>query len=139
MTTRNDQLLTEGATSERMKRVRRRDTGPELQVRKIARSLGLAYRIRNPDLPGSPDLANRSKKWAIFVNGCFWHGHHQCRRAKLPERNSGYWQAKISRNRIRDKVATEALEAAGYTVVVVWECELREPLIVRTRIKDLVA
>lgn len=131
---RNRALATDEATSKRMKRVRRSGTDPELVVRSLLRDLGTAYRIRNPDLPGNPDLANRKRRWAIFVHGCFWHGHSNCSRAKLPVRNQSYWSAKIQRNRARDVAAIRALRLRGFAVLVIWECELRDLPLLRAQI-----
>lgn len=127
-------LVTDVATSYRMKRVRRSDTEPERIVRGILRGLGHHYRLRNADLPGSPDMANRLRRWAVFVHGCFWHGHEGCKRAALPERNRSFWEAKIRRNRLRDQRSAEQLERDGYRVVTIWECELSSEALVREEI-----
>src|SRR5690606_1986299 len=112
-------------TSRRMRAVRQDGTGAELQMRALCREAGIHYRTKNRDLPGSPDLANRSRKWAIFVHGCFWHGH-DCPRGRLPATNQEFWEAKHQRNRERDKRVEEELRSSGYEVVVVWECQLRD-------------
>ncbi|MFO7566278.1 MAG: DNA mismatch endonuclease Vsr [Enhygromyxa sp.] len=112
-------------TSARMAGVRQKDTKPEQIVRRIVTRLGHRYRLQNKELPGRPDLANRSKKWVIFVHGCFWHRHPGCRLATTPKRNAEFWQAKFDRNVARDQRAVEDLEALGYTVMTIWECETR--------------
>jgi DNA mismatch endonuclease (patch repair protein) len=114
-------LLVDDATSARMRLVRQKGTRPELIVRRVLASLGLRFRLSNRDLPGSPDIANRRQRWAVFVHGCFWH-RHGCKASTSPTRNREFWQAKFERNVERDRKAAEALRAEGYTVVVIWEC-----------------
>jgi DNA mismatch endonuclease, patch repair protein len=109
--------------SARMARIRRAGTTPELRVRRYLSSRGIRYRTKNRDLPGAPDLANRSRKWAIFVHGCFWHQHAECKSATIPKSNQGFWRAKFTANTIRDASARGLLEGMGYTVKTVWECE----------------
>jgi DNA mismatch endonuclease (patch repair protein) len=116
---------TTAKTSARMARVRRAGTDPEIQVRRYLSSLGIRYRTRNRDLPGAPDLANRSKKWAVFVHGCFWHQHEDCKSATIPKTNQSFWRAKFSANRIRDARACQLLENMGYSVKIIWECQTR--------------
>ena len=105
-------------------RVRQTKTAPEEVVARLLRDLGLAYRRNVRALPGSPDFANRSRGWAIFVNGCFWHHHTGCRRATVPKNNRAFWTAKFAANRRRDAAAIRALRALGLRVLVVWECEV---------------
>ncbi len=109
-----------------MRRVRSRDTGPERTVRKILTGLGLRYRLQRADLPGKPDIVMAGRRLAILVHGCFWHGHDCARGARVPKQNQDYWLAKVGRNRARDSACSKALEAAGWRVSVVWECELRD-------------
>lgn len=109
-----------------MRRVKGRDTSPELAVRRILRAAGIGYRLGGTGLPGRPDLVMKGRKVALFVHGCFWHGHDCPRGARQPKTNADYWIAKISRNRTRDSAAVKALEASGWRVVVVWECEMRQ-------------
>ncbi len=118
-----------------MKRVRQRDTAPELKLRKLLTDAGLRYRVCPADPPGRPDIANKSKRWAIFVHGCFWHGHLDCRLAKVPANNRAFWEKKLQGNRDRDARKVAALEALGYRAVTVWQCELDDPS-VATRIRD---
>jgi DNA mismatch endonuclease (patch repair protein) len=111
-----------------MRRVRARDTGPERRVRAMLRSLGhTGYRLDRRDLPGRPDIAFIGRKRAIFVHGCFWHGHDCPRGARTPKTNTEYWRAKIARNVARDAAALDALGALGWEALVVWECALRDP------------
>lgn len=119
--------------SRMMATVKQKDTRAELAVRRILKSLGIHYRIRNRDLPGSPDIANRSRGWAIFVNGCFWHGHRNCPRTKggrvsrVPVSNRSFWEEKLVANRKRDARKCRQLRQAGFKVVIIWECQLSEP------------
>lgn len=110
-----------------MRRVKGRDTSPELAVRRILRAAGVGYRLGGAGLPGRPDLVMKGRRTAVFVHGCFWHGHHCARGARQPKANAAYWTAKIERNRARDAAAQAALEAAGWRVVTVWECEMKAP------------
>jgi len=121
----NGRVAPDVATSRRMAGIRREGTKPELQVRKLLTSLGLRYRTRNRDLPGSPDLANRTHHWAVFVHGCFWHAHPRCRYATVPLANREHWVRKFEDNVQRDRRAVRSLRAKGFLVLVVWECELR--------------
>jgi DNA mismatch endonuclease, patch repair protein len=112
-------------TSLRMKRVRRADTAPELVVRRFLRELGASYRTCVRGLPGTPDIANRRRGWAIFVHGCFWHGHRGCKLSRLPRTNTAFWRRKLAGNRARDARKEAELLAAGLRVLVVWQCEIR--------------
>jgi len=109
-----------------MAKVKSKDTKPELAVRRLLHSLGYRYRLHRKDLPGKPDLAFPSRRKAVFVNGCFWHGHENCPRARLPSSNRNYWRAKLERNRERDERNLALLEEIGWSTMVVWECELRD-------------
>lgn len=111
------------ATSERMGRVRQKGTSAELAIRAAVSALGHRYRISNRDLPGAPDLANRRHRWAIFVHGCFWHRHPGCRRTTIPKHNAAFWLDKFRANVERDKRVIAQLEADGFRVLVVWECD----------------
>jgi DNA mismatch endonuclease (patch repair protein) len=109
-----------------MRRVRGKNSAAELTVRRALRSLGAGYRLHRADLPGKPDIVLAGRRLAIFVNGCFWHGHDCARGARIPKANRDYWLAKIGRNRERDAVAQTALAAAGWRVEIVWECALKD-------------
>lgn len=119
----NSSVATTAAVSARMARVRQKGTAPELAVMRVARSLGLRLTTRNRDLPGSPDLANRSKKIAIFVHGCFWHRHPGCKKTTTPKRNRAFWEAKFHANRVRDRKALRSLRQLAFSAVVIWECQ----------------
>lgn len=123
MRRRRERIVTDAATSRRMADVRQKDTTPELAVRRALTMLGLRYRVRNRDLPGSPDIANRTRKWAVFVHGCFWHRHPGCVRSTTPKRNRAFWKKKFEANVARDARAVAALRERGFRVVTVWECE----------------
>ena len=110
-----------------MRRVKGRDTAPELAVRRILRAAGIGYRLGGAGLPGRPDLVMKGRRVAVFVHGCFWHGHDCPRGARKPKANAAYWTAKIERNRARDAAARAALEASGWRVVTVWECGMKAP------------
>lgn len=110
-----------------MRRVKGRDTGPERAVRRILRAAGIGYRLGGQGLPGRPDVVMKGRRTALFVHGCFWHGHDCPRGARKPKANADYWLSKIARNRARDDRAVAELEAAGWRVLIVWECEMRAP------------
>jgi len=110
-----------------MRRVKGRDTGPELAVRRILRSAGVGYRLGGAGLPGRPDVVMKGRRIALFVHGCFWHGHDCARGDRQPKANAAYWLAKIGRNRDRDAHNDARLRADGWTVLTVWECEMRQP------------
>jgi len=117
---------TSEARSRLLARVRQRGTAAELAVGVVLRRLGLSYRKNVRSLPGSPDFANRRRRWAVFVQGCFWHAHTGCRRATTPKANREFWIAKFARNRSRDAEAVRALRRMGFRVVLIWECELED-------------
>nr|WP_298280261.1 very short patch repair endonuclease [uncultured Bradyrhizobium sp.] len=106
-----------------MARVRQKGTKIETKVATVLRDLGVNYRKNVRALPGSPDFANRSGRWAIFVNGCFWHHHIGCPKATIPKSNRNFWIAKFRDNRRRDARSMARLLRAGYRVIVVWECQ----------------
>lgn len=108
-----------------MRRVKGRDTTPELAVRRILGAAGIGYRLGGQGLPGRPDVVMQGRRVALFVHGCFWHGHDCARGARRPKTNADYWIAKIGRNRARDATATAALTARGWRVITVWECDLK--------------
>lgn len=108
-----------------MSRVGNKNTKPELLVRRILHRAGYRFRLHRSDLPGSPDVVLPRWRTAVFVHGCFWHGHEGCRRSKLPSTRTDFWQTKVERNQERDGIAKKALERLGYKVVTLWECELK--------------
>ena len=119
-----------------MRAVPGRDTSAELKVRRLLRPIAPGYRLHRKDIPGNPDIAFLGAKKAIFVHGCFWHGHDCRRGARMPKTNTDYWRAKIGRNRARDARHLEDLAALGWRALVVWECELADEtaLVARLRV-----
>lgn len=108
-----------------MRAVKGKDTAPEIAVRRLAHGLGYRYRLYRASLPGKPDLVFPSRQKAIFVHGCFWHGHDCARGSRAPKSNADYWRDKIASNRARDAANLKALRKAGWCVLVIWECETR--------------
>lgn len=117
-----------------MRAVRRKDTGPELTVRKLLHHMGFRYRLQGRDLPGRPDIVFRSRRKAVFVHGCFWHGH-DCRRGSRPSSNADFWSAKLDRNKERDAEQLRSLAALGWKPMVVWECETRNSAALESRLR----
>jgi DNA mismatch endonuclease, patch repair protein len=109
-----------------MAAVKGKDTGPEMAVRRLLHARGHRYRLHRADLPGKPDLIFPARRKAIFVHGCFWHGHDCKRGDRRPRANGDYWRAKIARNRDRDRRNLLALGERGWRTLVVWECELKD-------------
>lgn len=105
-----------------MKAVRRKDTAPEMIVRRLLHAAGYRYKLHITKLPGSPDIVFHSREKAIFVHGCFWHGH-DCRAGRRPQTHQDYWLPKITRNQERDNGAEEQLHRMGWSTIVVWQCE----------------
>jgi DNA mismatch endonuclease, patch repair protein len=117
--------LAPAARSDLMSRIRSKDTTPELVVRRYLHRRGLRFRLHDKTLPGSPDLIFKARKVAIFVHGCFWHGHRRCRlKVRIPKSRPDFWREKIETNRLRDTRAARRLRALGWRVLVVWECRL---------------
>ncbi|MGA3053257.1 MAG: very short patch repair endonuclease [Candidatus Korobacteraceae bacterium] len=107
-----------------MASVRSTDTKPELFVRRLVHGMGYRYRLHRQNLPGKPDLVFASRRKVIFVHGCFWHQHQDCRDGRrLPQSNLHYWRPKMARNVARDAESIAALKAGGWHALVVWECE----------------
>lgn len=130
-------LDTDPRRSALMSRVRQRGTSAERSVAGVLRELRLAYRLNVRSLPGSPDFANRARRWALFVNGCFWHQHRGCRRATVPKRNREFWQSKFTANRRRDASAIRQARGLGLRVILVWECQAENDGLLRTRLSKL--
>lgn len=105
--------------------IRSTDTKPEMLVRRFLFACGLRFRVHVKSLPGTPDIVLRKYRTAIFVNGCFWHGHEGCKYAHLPHTNVAFWTQKITRNRERDARCTAELQALGWHVATLWECRLK--------------
>lgn len=129
--------LTPARRSENMRRIKAKETKPELAVRAILRELGVRYRLHATELPGKPDIVRRRDRRAVFVHGCFWHqhAHAECLDGRRPKSNTGYWEVKLNRNIERDRAHATALRAMGWRVLTVWDCELKHPARVRARLK----
>ena len=120
--------------SDRMRRVRKVDTKPEIVVRRLAHRMGYRFRLHRRDLPGTPDIVFPSRRQVIQVHGCFWHQHEGCRLASMPRSRLDYWGPKLARNVKRDAEKTKALHEAGWQQMIVWECETRDEDALRERL-----
>jgi DNA mismatch endonuclease Vsr len=118
----------------RMAKIRQKRTRGELTVAAALRAIGVGYRLNVRGLAGSPDFANKSRKWAIFVNGCFWHKHTGCKRATIPKSNARFWREKFVANRLRDARAIRTLRRSGMRVMIIWGCEIDSIDAVRERL-----
>jgi DNA mismatch endonuclease (patch repair protein) len=121
--------------SENMRRIRSKGMLPELAVRSMVHRMGFRFRLHRKDLPGKPDLVFVSRRKVILVHGCFWHSHKACKTAHMPKSNLAYWGPKLERNQARDARNIEALSAAGWKSLIIWECETREVKSVARRIR----
>jgi DNA mismatch endonuclease (patch repair protein) len=122
-----------------MRAVKSKNTRPELKVRRLLHRAGYRYRLHREDLPGKPDLVFPSRRKAIFIHGCFWHQHPGCRHADRPSSNNEYWQKKLNRNMARDAAAQDALRIMGWQTFVVWECLLKEEVVLLKELKEFLA
>lgn len=120
-----------------MRRVKGKDTDPELIVRHVLHAMGLRFRLHRKDLPGRPDIVLPGRRTVIFVHGCFWHRHEGCKRATMPSQRKDFWEAKFDRTIARDREQTAALIALGWRVAVLWECDVRKPAALRTKLAEL--
>lgn len=120
--------------SEIMCRIGVKNTKPELIVRKILFARGYRYRLHVKKLPGSPDIVFPSKKKVIFVHGCFWHGHRNCQKSRLPATNIHYWTLKRNGNTARDRKVSSRLRKLGWKVLIIWECQLDDVVSISKRI-----
>jgi len=111
-----------------MSKIRSKNTKPEILLRKALFSKGIRYRIHSKELPGNPDLVFKKYKTAIFVHGCFWHYHKDCREGRIPSSNSKFWEEKLLKNINRDELRQSELRELGWKVIVVWECEIEKKL-----------
>ncbi|MFH1137971.1 MAG: very short patch repair endonuclease [Pseudomonadota bacterium] len=117
--------LTPRQRRQAMRQVKSRNTTPEMKVRRLLHGLGFRYRLHVANLPGKPDLVFPKYKKVILVNGCFWHGHEGCSASDRPSSNTPYWNAKLDRNKKRDRENMALLREAGWDVFVIWECRTR--------------
>ena len=121
--------------SERMSRVRSKDTNPELIVRHLTWALGYRYRLYGRNLPGRPDLVFSGRRKVIFVHGCFWHQHQGCRQYRTPRSRLDFWLPKLESNKQRDRISMSKLRKMGWKALILWECELKNLAAVSNRIK----
>lgn len=119
-----------------MRAVKSENTTPEKRVRSLLHAMGLRFRLHRKDLPGTPDIVLPRWNTAIFVHGCFWHGHDCPRGARQPKTNAQYWKAKIERNRKRDELAARELERLGWRVLVIWECRMKSQADLRELLRE---
>lgn len=127
--------LSRAERSEIMARVRSTDTRPEVFVRKLIYGLGYRFRLHGRDLPGHPDIVFRKRAKVIFVHGCFWHRHAGCTLARLPKSRLDFWMPKLEGNRKRDERSKRELQQMGWKVLIVWECQLKRPVVLAGRIR----
>jgi DNA mismatch endonuclease, patch repair protein len=126
--------LTQKQRSERMSRVRHKDTKPELTVRRLIHSLGYRYRLHSKVLPGHPDIVFGKRRKVIFVHGCYWHRHEGCPLCRLPKSRLQFWVPKLLANRERDLVNQRKISQMGWSYLIIWECELHDPYELTSRI-----
>lgn len=127
--------MTSEQRSRTMRAVKDRNTTPEMAVRRLLHRLGYRYRLHRNDLPGKPDVVFSPRRKVIFVHGCFWHGHTCKRGNRMPATNTDYWRSKIARNIERYSYQVAKLEASGWVVFTLWECELKDEEILASRLK----
>jgi DNA mismatch endonuclease (patch repair protein) len=125
--------------SRNMARIKGKDTKPELMVRKMAHHLGYRFRLHQRNMPGSPDLVFPRLKLAVFVNGCFWHRHENCKLAYDPKTNVEFWTHKFMNNVVRDKRAKRGLEEMGWRVAIIWECETVDAVALRRTLDAIIS
>ena len=111
---------------------RAKNTGPELTLRHALWNQGFRYRVNDKRLPGTPDIVLPKYRTVIFIHGCFWHGHKDCKNANIPKSNTEFWKTKITRNQQRDQEVWRQLEAKGWYVIIVWECQLKKAVLEET-------
>jgi len=118
--------LTQQERSERMSRTRGKDSASEMRLRRMIHGMGFRYRLHVKTLPGTPDLVFPARKAVIFMHGCFWHRHQDCRLARMPKSRVAYWREKLEANKRRDDENVRRLNELGWRVLVVWECQIKE-------------
>lgn len=121
-----------------MSQIRSKDSKPEMIVRRFLHGQGFRYSLHKKGMPGNPDLVLRKHKTVIFVHGCFWHGHNDCRYFKIPETRKDWWEQKLQSNKLRDKKNKKDLTDLGWNVITVWECELK-PKVREERLNNLIS
>ena len=123
----NTDTLSREKRSQLMSNVRHKDTKPELAVRSALHEMGIQFQFNLTDLPGTPDIVLPEYRTVIFVHGCFWHRHPNCKKTTTPKQNADFWKSKFERNMVRDAQKVRDLEALGWQVLIVWECEASRP------------
>ena len=124
--------------SRNMSAIKSKNTKPEIAVRKVLHSMGYRFRLHGKDLPGSPDIVLPKYRTVIFVHGCFWHRHENCKYATTPKTREEFWESKFKENVIRDKSLQKKLSAIGWKIIIVWECEIKDKnLLIKDRLKGL--
>ena len=133
--------LSRAARSERMSRVRGKDTGPELVVRRMVHGMGFRYRVHRRDLPGNPDLVFPARRKVIFVHGCFWHRHDDpaCKLARLPKSRLEFWLPKLETNARRDAEHLDRLRVLGWDTLIIWECELKNKSFLKKKLGSFIS
>jgi len=111
--------------SRNMAAIKSKNTKPEIEVRKMLHALGYRFRLHRKDLPGKPDIVLPKYRTVIFVNGCFWHQHENCKYASLPKTKIDFWKNKLEVNKLRDKLKQSQLKDLGWKIINVWECEIK--------------
>jgi DNA mismatch endonuclease, patch repair protein len=129
-------IVDKARRSQVMSAIRSKDTRPELAVRRLLYGMGFRYRLHADDLPGKPDIVFRRKNKAILIHGCFWHRHVGCPKASMPKTQPDFWRHKFTANVSRDKVVLQALTAQGWSILTVWQCELRNVEQLKDRLND---
>ena len=119
-------IMTKEERSIRMSRIHSASTKPEIKLRRALWRIGFRYKVNDKKLPGKPDIVLPKYHTVVFVHGCFWHGHKGCPTSHIPETNTEFWKAKITRNQERDQEVWRQLEAKGWSVIIVWECQLNK-------------
>ena len=123
--------------SRNMSAIKSKNTKPEIKVRKFLHSMGYRFRLHSKDLPGSPDIVLPKYKTVIFVHGCFWHRHENCKYASTPKTRQEFWNKKFNENINRDKINQENLSSKGWKIIIVWECETKNMENLRDKIIDV--
>ena len=123
--------LTKEKRSWNMKQIRSKNTKPEMILRSLLHKMGFRFRLHRKELPGKPDLVLQKHRTVIFVHGCFWHLHEGCREGRIPSSNTDFWRDKLNKNVERDKSKQLELKRLGWSVVIIWECELKNEEFIR--------
>ncbi|TLG89436.1 DNA mismatch endonuclease Vsr [Pseudomonas edaphica] len=130
-------IVTQERRSQNMSRIKGKNTKPEMIVRSACHDLGLRYRLHRKDLPGTPDLVFPKHRLCLFVHGCFWHRHPDCKYAYTPKSRLDFWSPKLAKNVERDAKAQRALETSGWRVSIIWECQTKNRDALQTEIKKM--